>query len=243
MSRSPHPYAITIVTGSRKNANTTSHVAIKIHGDEYIPKIIPLFDRGVELFQRDSIDNFIVQTKRSVGKIQKITLCHDCNGPYSSWYCDSVTIRDIQRNEEWNFDVNRWFSRETGDETFTASVDAIAEKDYFKRKRLLRLHWTQLLRSSYSLFSICLRRYGRHLSRVEMVYVTFAAIIIGLMANLLVFRYNQNEKGIFRNILLSAAVGVGTTITLRVLLIYLSLKSNIIKKRRQWKLMFKPESI
>lgn len=109
---SPYYYAVTVVTGSRRNANTTSHVAIKIHGDQFTPQIIPLFDRRVQLFRRGCTDNFVVQTKQFLGRIEKITLCHDGHGPLPSWYCKAIIIRDLQRNEEWNFDVIRWFSRE-----------------------------------------------------------------------------------------------------------------------------------
>lgn len=237
---SPYYYSVTVLTGSRQSANTTSHVAIKIHGDRFTPQIIPLFDRGVQLFQRGSIDNFLIQTRRYVGRIEKITLCHDCSGPHPSWYCEAIIIRDFQRNEEWNFDVNRWFSRGN---KLTASIDVIAENEYYKRKRLFRLHWAKILHNSYSLFSICLRRPGGRLSRVEKVYVAFAAIVIGLMANVLFFSYNQDENQLVRNILMSAVIGICTTVMVRLLLIFLLLKSKIVKKNRHWKLMFQSRRI
>lgn len=248
--RRPYHYAVTVVTGSRRNATTTAHVAIRIHGDQCTtPQIIPLFDRRVQLFQRGSRNTFIIQTKRYVGRIEKITLCHDCHGLYPSWYCDAVIICDVQRNEEWTFDVNRWFSAESGDKTFTASFDIIAEKEYYKRKRMLRLHWTKLLHNSYSLFSICLRSSAscRKLSRVEKVCVAFAAVLMGLMANVLFFCYNRDDVigNSMRNILTSAVIGCCTTFMVRMFLIFLLMKSKSVKSNnnRHWKLMFLSESI
>lgn len=242
----PYYYAVTIVTGSRQNANTTSHVAIKIHGDHYTPQIIPLFERGSQLFQRGSVNTFIIKTIKYVGRINKITLCHDCCGPYPSWYCNAVIIHDFQRNEEWNFDVNRWFSKEFGDKTVVGSIDVIAEKGYYKGKRLIQLHWRKMLHSSYSLFSICLRGVGGKLSRVERLYVTFGSVIIGLMFNVLFFSYgpvDEDEKHYVKFILISAIIGFCTTFMVRLILICLLLKLKIKNRKRHWHLMFKTESI
>lgn len=241
--RNPYHYSITVVTGTVRNANTSSHVAIKMHGDQFTPQIIPLFDRGAELFQRGSINTFIIQTKKYCGGIEKITLCNDGHGPHPAWYCEAVIIRDLQRNEEWNFDVNRWFSRSAGDKTFTATINTIAEPEYYNRKRMIRLHWTKLLHNSYSLFGICLRRRCRKLSKVERVYITFASIVIGLMADVLFLSYQQDESQFFRNILMSAVIGICTTFMLRFLLTFLLLKSKNVTKNRHCRLMFQSEAL
>lgn len=242
----PYYYAVTIVTGSMENANTTSHVGIKIHGHHYTPHIIPLFDRRSQLFQRGSVNTFIIKTIKCVGRINKITLCHDCSGVNPSWYCNEVIIHDLQRKEEWIFDVNRWFSTELGDKTIIASIDAITEKKYYTGKRLIRLHWTKLLHNSYSLFSICLRGIGGKLSRVERVYVASASIVFGLLSNVLFFNYStvvEDENNYVKIILISAIIGFSTTLMIRLLLIYLLLKSKIKNRKRHWQLMFRSESI
>ncbi|KAJ6636310.1 Polycystic kidney disease 1-related protein, partial [Pseudolycoriella hygida] len=172
---SPYPYAVTVVTGTRFNAKTTSHVGIKIHGNDFVTQIIPLFHREGQLFERGSINTFTIATRKSLGRIRKITLCYHCYGSYPSWYCEAVIIRDLQRNEEWNFDVNRWFLKDT-----IASINAISEVEYYQKQRLFRLHWANLVHNTYSLFSICLSRSDRHMSRVEKVYVLFVSIVVGL---------------------------------------------------------------
>lgn len=237
-------YAITVVTGGRPNANTTSHVAIKVHGNRFTSEVIPLFDRGVPLFQRGSINNFIVQTGKYVGHIEMITLCHDCNGSHPAWYCEAITIRDLQRNEEWNFDVNRWFTKKIADKTLIASINVSTETKYYKRNRSIRLHCRKLLHNSYSLFGICLRRPGGKLSRLERVYIMFTSIVFGLMSNVVFLSYHLNENHSNRNILMSAIVGFCTTFMLRLLLIFVLIKSkNVKKKNRHWTLMFQSESI
>ncbi|XP_037036652.1 sperm receptor for egg jelly-like [Bradysia coprophila] len=242
-AKRPHSYAVTVITGCRQNANTTSHVAIKIHGSEHTSQIIPLFARGVQLFQRGSINNFIITMNKSFGRIRNITLCVDYHGPCPSWYCEAVIIRDRLRNEEWNFDVKHWLPRETGDKAFTVSIVALAEKEYFDRKRLFGLHWADILQSSYSLFGACMWRSDGRLSRVEKVYIAFASIEMGLMANVVFFSYNQDDSRFVLNVSLSVIVGVCTTCAFRILLIYLLLRSSLVKKNRQWRMMFRSESV
>lgn len=243
--KASHCYTVTVITGTWQNANTTSHVAIKIHGSEYTSPIIPLFARGVQLFQRGSINNFIITMRKSIGQILNITLCIDFHGPYPTWYCETVIIRDLERNEEWYFDVKRWLPTETGDKALTVSIAVLTERDYLKRNRLFGLHWRDALQSSYSLFSSCIWRSDGRLSRVQKVYIAFASIEIGLMADVIFFSYHQDDdSGLFvRNVLLSVVVGVCTSLVIRMVLTYLLLKSNLVKGNRQWKVMFRSECV
>lgn len=242
----PYYYTITIVTGSNPNANTTSHIALQIHGADCTTKNISLFERGRLLYERGSINTFMIEMTNYVGRIEMITLWHDCFGACPSWYCDAVIIRDIQRNEEWNFDVDRWLSLVLGRKEIIASVPLIAVNEYYNRKRLIRLHWRNSLQSSYSLFSICLRRSSSKLSKVERVCIGFASIVIGLMFNVLFLRYNllythKIQLALSANILISAILGFFTTMVLRVLFAYFFFKSKIVHQNRQWTVMFKNE--
>ena len=74
------PYLITIHTGVRQNAGTTSSVYIVLSGDEWESSPMLLVDHDRKVFQRGQENNFVVTLPRSLGNLTHIRIWHDNYG-------------------------------------------------------------------------------------------------------------------------------------------------------------------
>lgn len=73
-------YLISIHTGVRQNAGTTSSVYIVISGDEWESTPMPLVDHDRKVFQRGQENNFVITLPRPLGNLTHIRIWHDNYG-------------------------------------------------------------------------------------------------------------------------------------------------------------------
>ena len=71
------PYLISVRTGVRQNAGTTSSVFIVLSGDEWESPPMPLADHNRKVFQRGQENNFVVTLPRRLGNLNHIRIWHD----------------------------------------------------------------------------------------------------------------------------------------------------------------------
>lgn len=77
------PYLISVHTGVRQNAGTTSTVYIVLSGDEWESTPMPLVDHERKVFQRGQENNFVITIPRRLGNITHIRIWHDNYGTIS----------------------------------------------------------------------------------------------------------------------------------------------------------------
>ena len=75
-----HSYLISIHTGVRQNAGTTSTVYIVLSGDEWESTPMPLVDQDRKVFQRGQENNFVIAIPRRLGNLTHIRIWHDNYG-------------------------------------------------------------------------------------------------------------------------------------------------------------------
>ena len=73
-------YLISVHTGVRQNAGTTSSVFIVLSGDEWESAPMPLADYDRKVFQRGQENNFVVTLPRRLGNLTHIRIWHDNYG-------------------------------------------------------------------------------------------------------------------------------------------------------------------
>ncbi|XP_077868765.1 polycystin-1-like protein 2 [Saccoglossus kowalevskii] len=101
-------YNITICTGVRPGAGTTSNIAVILYGtldssDTHVLNPGPILQRG-------SVDTFQLTTHHTLGDIRSVRLWTDNSGNSASWFVSYVIIDDIQTSHHWNFICNSWLS-------------------------------------------------------------------------------------------------------------------------------------
>ncbi|XP_076739560.1 polycystin-1-like protein 2 [Maylandia zebra] len=120
-----YSYLIGIQTGRRRNAGTSANVTVKLIGSEAESNVHTLTDPEKPVFERGSVDYFVLTTPFPLGEVQTIRLQHDNSGGHPSWYINKMTVQDLQTRHMWHFFCECWLSSERGDgmtkKTFNAA--------------------------------------------------------------------------------------------------------------------------
>ncbi|MEQ2195421.1 hypothetical protein XENOCAPTIV_012549, partial [Xenoophorus captivus] len=92
-------YMLTISTGHRHGASTTSQVTITLLGTEGESEPHHLADPGKPVFERGGMDLFLLTTHFSLGDLQSIRLWHDNSGdhPACLWGSPEKTSEEAQK--------------------------------------------------------------------------------------------------------------------------------------------------
>ena len=130
-----HKYEVMVVTGRRKGAGTTSHVAIDVEGSSNRSG-----ERLLELegaFQRGATDTFCIATQHPLGQVRRLRVWHDNSGVAASWYLSRVVVRCLETNEVVYFLAKRWLSLEKADDKVEVTLEAADETEKKKFKNIL----------------------------------------------------------------------------------------------------------
>ncbi|KAL3307601.1 polycystic kidney disease 1-like 2, partial [Cichlidogyrus casuarinus] len=107
-------YEIFVSTGKRGDAGTDSTVHLRISGEEGETVALRLKDPQRKVLQRGQINRFLLAVPGPLGQLKFIRLWHDNsgNGSRASWFCNYVTVTDLQTKLNSHFIVDRWFAVE-----------------------------------------------------------------------------------------------------------------------------------
>ncbi|KAJ0002278.1 hypothetical protein NQD34_002074 [Periophthalmus magnuspinnatus] len=118
-------YLVCVYTGHRKNAGTTANVMGKLIGSEGESETHNLTDPDKPVFERGSVDMFLLATPYPLGELKNLRLQHDNSGGRPSWYINRVIIQDLQTKNVFHFFCDCWLSADKGDgmtkKTFNAA--------------------------------------------------------------------------------------------------------------------------
>ncbi|XP_016387823.1 polycystin-1 [Sinocyclocheilus rhinocerous] len=104
-----YKYRVLVKTGWKKGSGTTAHVGISLYG---LNKSGSRHLQREGAFQRNSVDDFQVETDANLGEIWKVRIWHDNTGLDPSWYLKHVIVWDIQTDNMFFFLVEDWLSVE-----------------------------------------------------------------------------------------------------------------------------------
>lgn len=113
-------YEITIETSNIKNAGTSAGVYLEFKGDNFtsgkikLDTILDDFERGTSFVQNIPVENYF-------GKIKEIILEHDNKNDKPGWHVKELSIKEGTTNNQWNFKIDKWFAKTTGDKKIKRS--------------------------------------------------------------------------------------------------------------------------
>ena len=101
MPRDCYHYHMTVHTGTKRGAGTTSRVFFVVGGEDGQTEIRKLQDTTDKVLSKGSVNNYILSVPRSLGPLLYIRAWHDNSGTgeNASWYLSRIVIKDIQTNE------------------------------------------------------------------------------------------------------------------------------------------------
>ncbi|XP_028812925.1 polycystic kidney disease protein 1-like 2 [Denticeps clupeoides] len=108
-------YLLSISTGHRPRASTSSQVTVTLIGSEGQSEPHHLTATNKPVFYRGAVDMFLLTTPSSLGDLHSIRLWHDNSGHNPSWYVNKVTVQDMETEQKWHFLCDTWLAIDIGE--------------------------------------------------------------------------------------------------------------------------------
>lgn len=116
-------YLITTKTSNDKNAGTDAKVFIQLFGakpDVFSDEI--RLDNKENNFEKGKTDEFEIEAK-DIGWLKEIRIFHNNKGDKPAWKLNSIAIKDLKADYEWNIYVNKWFSQDEDDKLTDRTIE------------------------------------------------------------------------------------------------------------------------
>ncbi|XP_077492478.1 polycystin-1-like protein 2 [Amblyomma americanum] len=181
------PYIVTIITGFRRNAGTTSKVWLQLVGSEGSSRTFLLKDESVNpgTLQRKSEDYFLATTERALGEITEVVFTLEARGGRPPWFLHTVVVQDMLEDLVWVFFVEQWLH--PGGEQEPSSfrfrpADGRQQADFWTlfRRRLQRHFFT-----GHTWFNVIARYRSSKFTRAQRVTCALFIILSAMMFNVM----------------------------------------------------------
>ncbi|CAG0912636.1 unnamed protein product [Notodromas monacha] len=193
-------YEMLVVTGDQNSAATNSSVSFIISGDgdETDIRTFGRPDKGPrKFFRRGATDAFVLAVDRPLGDLQFIRIWHDCSGigTFCSWFCNSISIRDVQTGKRFDFIVNNWLSPTDRDGEVDRLISIAGDEDRKQFGYLFDTQKTRNLRDNHLWFSVFTRPPRSRYTRVQRVSTCMALLYLSMLANAMWYGTVPDQPG------------------------------------------------
>ena len=197
---SSHILEITVYTGIWRRCGTTANVAITLHGEERDSDVMPLTCNAMcakKLFQRGSINTFVLPLVKELGDLTHIKIWHDNSGKSPSWFLRQVLIRDTKKNRKWTFVSNRWLAVEKDDGKIerVLYVASDGEINSFRNKLITRT--ANGLGDGHIWLSVMTRPPSSHFTRLQRLSCCLSVFMSAMITNAMFYRFGAEAENTF----------------------------------------------
>ncbi|XP_033890281.3 lipoxygenase homology domain-containing protein 1-like [Acipenser ruthenus] len=111
-----HTYTVSVYTGDVYSAGTDANVFLTIYGDlgDTGERKLSKSETNSNKFERGQVDKFTIEAV-DLGQIYKLNIRHDNTMMSADWYLDQVEIMDMDTEETYLFQCERWLSKKKED--------------------------------------------------------------------------------------------------------------------------------
>uniref|UniRef100_A0A3Q2YJ39 Polycystic kidney disease protein 1-like 2 n=1 Tax=Hippocampus comes TaxID=109280 RepID=A0A3Q2YJ39_HIPCM len=176
-------YMLTIGTGHRHGASTSSQVTITLLGTEGESEPHHLTDLEKPLFERGAEDVFLLTTHFSLGELQSVRLWHDNSGAHPA-YVNKVMVQDLESGQKWHFLCNSWLAVDVG-ECNLDKVFPVATEEDLKRFNLFFMKTAKDFRDGHIWFSVISRPPCSTFTRVQRVSCCFSLLLCTMLTSIM----------------------------------------------------------
>ncbi|XP_066291033.1 polycystin-1-like protein 2 [Branchiostoma lanceolatum] len=136
--RHSYHYQVAVYTGMRKDAGTRSNIGFVLSSEKGDTGTRRLDDKGKKVFDRGSVNNFLLSLPRCLGNLQYLRIWHDNSGKgrNASWFLDKIIITDLQTEKRSYFFCGQWLAVEEGDGVVERLLPAAGEEDVLQFQNL-----------------------------------------------------------------------------------------------------------
>ncbi|XP_077451223.1 polycystin-1-like protein 2 [Stigmatopora argus] len=178
-------YMLTIGTGHRHGASTSSQVTLTLLGTEGESEPHHLTDLEKPLFERGADDVFLLTTHFSLGELQSIRLWHDNSGTHPAWYVNKVMVQDLETGQKWHFLCNSWLAVDVGDCALDKVFPVATEEDLKRFSNLFFMKTAKDFRDGHIWFSVISRPPSSTFTRVQRVSCCFSLLLCTMLTSIM----------------------------------------------------------
>ncbi|KAK5620417.1 hypothetical protein CRENBAI_024454 [Crenichthys baileyi] len=178
-------YMLTISTGHRHGASTTSQVTITLLGTEGESEPHHLADPGKPVFERGGMDLFLLTTHFSLGDLQSIRLWHDNSGDHPAWYVNKVMVQDLETGRKWHFLCNSWLAVDMAEFCLDKVFPVATESDLKRFSNLFFMKTAKDFQDGHIWFSVISRPPCSTFTRVQRVSCCLSLLLCTMLTGIM----------------------------------------------------------
>ncbi|XP_072237410.1 polycystin-1-like protein 2 [Leuresthes tenuis] len=178
-------YMLTISTGHRHGASTSSQVTVTLLGTEGESEPHHLTDPEKPVYERGGVDMFLLTTHFSLGDLQSIRLWHDNSGEHPAWYVNKVMVQDLETGQKWHFLCNSWLAVDVAECTLDKVFPVATEVDLKRFSNLFFMKTAKDFRDGHIWFSVVSRPPCSTFTRVQRVSCCFSLLLCTMLTSIM----------------------------------------------------------
>uniref|UniRef100_A0A8P4G0C2 Polycystic kidney disease protein 1-like 2 n=1 Tax=Dicentrarchus labrax TaxID=13489 RepID=A0A8P4G0C2_DICLA len=180
-------YLLSVSTGYRRGASTSSQVTITLLGAEGNSEPHHLTDPKKCLFERGAVDMFLLTAPFSLGDLQGIRLWHNNSGSHPAWYVGNVMVQDLQTEHKWHFLCNSWLAIDVGDCSLDKVFPVSTETDLKRFSNLFFMKTTKDFRDGHLWYSVISRPPSSTFTCVQRVSCCFSLLLCTMLTSIMFY--------------------------------------------------------
>uniref|UniRef100_UPI0037E779AE polycystin-1-like protein 2 n=1 Tax=Semicossyphus pulcher TaxID=241346 RepID=UPI0037E779AE len=180
-------YLLSVCTGHRRGASTSSQVAITLMGAEGNSEPYHLTDPKKCVFERGAVDMFLLTTPFSLGDLQGIRLWHNNSGSHPDWYVCNVMVQDLQTEQKWHFLCNSWLAIDMGDCSLDKVFPVSTEMELKRFSNLFFMKTTKDFSDGHLWYSVISRPPSSTFTCVQRVSCCFSLLLCTMLTSVMFY--------------------------------------------------------
>nr|XP_033472921.1 polycystic kidney disease protein 1-like 2 [Epinephelus lanceolatus] len=180
-------YLLSVSTGHRGGASTSSQVTITLLGAEGNSEPHHLTDPKKRVFERGAVDVFLLATPFSLGDLQGIRLWHNNSGSHPSWYVGNVVVQDLQTEQKWHFLCNSWLAIDLGDCSLDKVFPVSTEVDLKRFSNLFFMKTSKDFSDGHLWYSVISRPPSSTFTCVQRVSCCFSLLLCTMLTSIMFY--------------------------------------------------------
>ncbi|NWU61307.1 PK1L2 protein, partial [Pterocles burchelli] len=178
-------YLVTVFTGHRRGAATTSKVTLTLYGLEGESEPHHLTDPDTPVFERGGVDVFLLCTFFPLGELQSIRLWHDNSGDSPSWYVNRVLVHDLAWDQKWYFLCNSWLAVDIGECVLDKVFPVATEQDLKRFSNLFFMKTSKGFQDGHIWYSVFSRSPRSSFTRAQRVSCCFSLLLCTMLTSIM----------------------------------------------------------
>uniref|UniRef100_A0A7M5V1G8 Polycystic kidney disease protein 1-like 2 n=2 Tax=Clytia hemisphaerica TaxID=252671 RepID=A0A7M5V1G8_9CNID len=178
-------YQITVNTGTRREAGTTSNIYFNLSGTQGESGVRLLKDEENRAFIRGSSLTFVMSTEKNLGDLVYLRIWIDNTG--GDWYLRNMEVIDLQSQEDTTFIVGKWFSVEKEEGFLVHNIAAASDSQMKEFNYLFANHARRQFADTHIWFSVYARPPESSFTRCQRLSVAMSLLFSVMLANIMFY--------------------------------------------------------